>query len=120
MTRNNKQIKERGFWASFWIIFFALQSIFYVFLIYDFLYRADTIDKPILLAGLILVTIADLIGLTAIWFWKKWGWYIFAASTVVSIVLGMIATGTQLIVFHDILPLAVLGWVFREKWDGFK
>lgn len=111
--------KERGIWASFWIILFALQTLLYIFLIYDSLYQDSVIDKPVLLVGLILVTLADLVGLFGIWFWKKWAWYVFGISTIVSIVLGLIATGDQLIVFHDVMPLVILGWVYRDKWDSF-
>ena len=117
--KKHKQHKDRGFWASFWIILFGLQSILYVFLIYDWLYRADNIDKPLILGSLVLVTLADLVALAAIWFWQRWGWYVLVASTIAAIVVGLIATATQLIVFHDILPLVILGWVYREKWDYF-
>ena len=111
--------KERGFWASFWIILFALQSLLFFYLIYDMLYQVETIDKPILLGSLVAVTLADLVALGAIWFWQRWGWYIFAISTVISIVVGLIATATQLIVFHEVMPLVILGWVYKDKWDYF-
>jgi len=109
--------KHRGFWASFWLIIFGLQSILYIFLIYDWLNQTDTIPKPYLLGGLILVALADLIGLAGIWFWKKWGWYLFAISSIGSVVLGLISTGTGLIAINKILPFVILGWVYKDKWD---
>ena len=119
-AKKQKHHKDRGFWASFWIIIFGLQSILYIFLIHDWLYQADTIDKPILLAGLILVTIADLVGLAGIWFWKKWGWYVFLISSVASIALGLMATGTLFIAINKIIPFAILGWVYRGRTDNFE
>jgi len=111
--------KERGFWASFWIILFALQSLLFFYLIYDMSSQVDNIDRPILIGSLVAVTLADLVALGAIWFWQRWGWYVFAISTVVSIVVGLIATATQLIVFHEVMPLVILGWVYKDKWDYF-
>ena len=121
-TRNEskKLIRpERGFWANFWLILFFVQSLFYMYLVSDLLNRG-TIERPVLVSLLIFVAIADVVALFGIWIWKKWGWYLLVVSTIASIVLGLIATATQLIVFHDVLPLVILGWVYRGRLDRFQ
>jgi len=84
----------------------------------DLLNRGN-IDRSLLVILLIFVAIADIVALFGIWVWKKWGWYLLIASTISSIILGLIATATQLIVFHDVLPLVILGWVYRGRLDKF-
>lgn len=109
---------ERGGWATFWLILFFIQSIFYIYLVSDLLNRGN-IDRSLLVILLIFVAIADVVALFGIWIWKKWGWYLLIASTIGSIVLGLIATATQLVVFHDVLPLVILGWAYRGRLDKF-
>lgn len=125
MTKTNKnqkhkhKHKHRGFWPTFWLVFFGLQSIFYIFLINDFLSQTGTIDKPLILGGLIILTIADLVGLLGIWLWKKWGWYVYLIAAAGSIILGLVATGNWLAPLHEIMPFVILGWVYRGKTDNF-
>ena len=116
--KQHKKHRERSFWMTFWIVLFMLQSIFYAILVNDLINR-DVIARPVLLGLLVLVTVADIVALTAIWFWKRWGWYVFVISTGLSIVVGLVATASQLSVFHEIMPLVILGWVYREKQDQF-
>lgn len=111
--------KQRGFWASFWIILFGLLSIVYAIFYTKIFLTTETLDKPILLGSLLVLTLADLVGLGAIWFWQKWGWYVFIVSSIASIVFGLIATGSLLVGIHEILPFVFLGWTYRNKWDMF-
>jgi hypothetical protein len=43
----------------------------------------------------------------------------FAVSVVVSVIIGLMLTGWWLIVFNEVLPLAILGWLIRDKWSNF-
>ncbi len=123
MSRSKKVItkkKEHGVWLKALLIFIALQSILYSVLI---LYlRADQNEPSpawiwILLFGL---TLADIVAVYAIWKWKKWGLQLYAVSVVASIVVGLMLTGSQLIVFHDIMPLVFLGYLIKDRWSLFE
>ena len=62
--------------------------------------------------------LANVVAAVGIWFWKKWALYIYAASTVVALVLVLIS-GIWYGAFYVVLPLAIVGWLLRTKWDYF-
>lgn len=64
--------------------------------------------------------VADVIAGIGLWRWKKWGYYLFLASTIVSIVLGLLVTGSALFAFSRIIPFAILGYIMMPKWDHFE
>jgi len=82
--------------------------------------RMDTasISKPWLLGLMSLHFLMNVVAVVGIWFWKKWGLYVYAASTILALVVGLVSIGIWS-VFYMILPLAILGWVLRTKWSYF-
>jgi hypothetical protein len=64
--------------------------------------------------------IADIIAGIGLWRWQKWGYYLFLASTIVSIVLGLLVTGSALFAFSRIIPFAIVGYIILPKWKMFE
>ena len=118
MSKTSHQI-ERGFWLSLVLILIMIHSIFSVWFVYNAQQASDATSTQWLIGALVLVAIAKFIAAIAIWNWKKWGLYIFAVSVVASVIIGLLLTGTWLIVFNEVLPLAILGWFIRDKWPNF-
>ena len=114
---NHKQptIKERGGWLSAWLILIIAHSIFAAFLILHLRAQQNIPSSPWFWLLLLALAVADIVAAIAIWNWKRWGFVLYAISTVVSIVVGLVLTGSQLIVFHDIIPLAILGYLLKDK-----
>jgi ABC-type multidrug transport system permease subunit len=113
------QKKEHGGWLAAWMVLALLQSIFYTFLI---LYlRGDRPDPAPWWVWLLvfLVSLAEIVAIVAIWGWKKWGITVYIITTLAGIVVGLLLTGTQLAVFHGILPLAIFGYLIRNKRNLF-
>ncbi len=67
---------------------------------------------------MVLHSLANVIAAIGMWYWKKWALYVYAASTVLAIIAGLVSIGTWSL-FYMILPLVDLGWVLRTKWDYF-
>ena len=65
------------------------------------------------------VAIADIIAAIGLWFWKKWAYYLYLAATLVSIGLGLAATGSILFAFSRIIPFAIVGYIILPKWEYF-
>ncbi|NIV37003.1 MAG: hypothetical protein GWN58_48495, partial [Anaerolineae bacterium] len=61
----------------------------------------------------------DIVAAIGAWNWKRWGLWLYAISTVAGIAVGLVLTRTQLIVFHDIVPLVILGWLVKDKHQWF-
>mgnify|MGYP001547718153 CR=1 FL=1 len=115
---SSKKHPKRKFWQSFWIVVFLLSSVFSAILVY--VLRQETNLYRSLLVGLVtIIALADIIALFAIFFWKKWGWYLFAVSTAGSFIVGLLITANWLMPINDILPLVILGWVFRGQLEKF-
>ncbi len=120
MTKS-KQSRERGLWLSIWLILIMLHSIVAAVIIYITANQPDApATFPWYISALVLAVIAKLIGAIAIWNWRKWGLYLYAAGVFVSIVVGLMLTGLLSFVFVYILPLAILGWLLRDKYENFQ
>jgi len=117
-TKHNHEkptIKERGGWLSAWLILIIAHSTFAAFLILDLRARQNVPSSPWFWLLLLALAVADIVAAIAIWNWKRWGFVLYGISTVVSIVVGLLLTGSQLIVFHDIIPLTILGYLLKNK-----
>ena len=118
--RARANTRERGGWLSAWLILIILQGIFYSFLILYLRQRRSDPSPAWILIILFALSIADVVGAIATWHWKRWGFQLYALSTAVGIAVGLLLTGSQLIVFHDIIPLAILGYLLKDKWSFFE
>jgi hypothetical protein len=62
--------------------------------------------------------LANVVAAVGIWYWKKWGPYVYAYSAILALVIGLVTVGVWS-VFYMVLPVAILGWLLRTKWDYF-
>jgi hypothetical protein len=117
--KNKKQMaqKRRGFWLSLLLVVMALHGVFGTILYYT-IRTQEALDRPWIISLMVVHSLANVIAVLGIWFWKKWALYVYAASTILAIVVGLISVGVWS-VFYMILPLAILGWVLRTKWKYF-
>ncbi len=76
------------------------------------LYRRDTYDitHPIVLGGAIVVGLLGVAGVIGLWLWKRWGLYLFVASVIGSIGVGLVVYPSMWAAFHAIIPLLILGY----------
>jgi hypothetical protein len=111
--------KERGGWLTAWLILILLHGIIASVLIFYLRQQQSESSPAWVLSLLFLLSIADIVAAIAMWYWKKWGLMLYLFSTVAGIAIGLILTRSQLIVFHDIIPLAILGYLVRDKLDWF-
>ena len=110
--------KVRGFGLSLVLVIMALHGIFGTVLYYT-IRTQEALDRPWLISLMVLHSLANVIAAIGIWYWKKWALYVYAASTAVAIFAGLVAIGAWS-VFYMFLPLAILGWLLRTKWDYFE
>jgi hypothetical protein len=99
--------------STVWTIVLALVSIGAVIdAVIPLLYRRETyeINHPIVLGGAILVGLLGLAGVVGLWLWKRWGLYLFVASVLGSIAVGLVVYPSMVVAFHALIPLLVLGY----------
>ena len=71
------------------------------------------------IAAAAIAAVADIVAAIGLWQWKYWGLYLYLAATVVSIVLGLLATGSALFAFSRIIPVAIVGYFMLPKRQYF-
>ncbi len=76
-------------------------------------------SQTIALTLMILHNLANIVAAAGIWFWKKWALYIYAGSAILALVAGLISVGAWS-VFYMVLPVAIVGWLLRTKWNFFE
>jgi hypothetical protein len=111
--------KERGTWLSIWLIFIMLHGILASVLIWYLRNQGGASSPAWIVATLFTMAIVDIVAAILIWNWKRWGLWLYAISTVVGIVIGLVLTRSQLWVFHDIIPLVILGFLVKDKQSYF-
>lgn len=111
--------KEHGTWLTVCLVFIVLQSLLYSILLLYLRGQQRQSSPAWVWIVVFVLALVDIVAMAAVWKWKKWGLQLFAVSTVVSIVVGLILTASQLVVFHDILPLVILGYLVKDKWSLF-
>jgi hypothetical protein len=111
---------ERGIGLTIWLALLVFQSALGIVLILDLTNRPDDPSRPYLLAALFILSAVKLIGVLGIWLWKRWGLYTYAGAVVGIAIIGLMLTGTALMVFYELLPVAITGWLVREKLQHFQ
>jgi hypothetical protein len=122
MTKKREKqapVKERGIWLSIWLILIALHGILSSVLIWYLRDQQGESSPAWVLALLFLLAIADVVAAILVWFWKRWGLWLYAISVAAGIAIGLVLSRSQLIVFHDIIPLVILGFLVRDKQKYF-
>jgi hypothetical protein len=105
---------------SAWLILIMIHGVFASALIWYLRTQRDLSSPWWVWTTLFVTALADIVAAIGIWNWKRWGLRVYAISTAAGIAAGLVLTASQLIVFHDIIPLAILGWLVKDKWDYFQ
>jgi hypothetical protein len=79
---------------------------------------ASDASRPWVISMMVIHSLANIVAAVGIFYWKKWGIYIYAASTIIALVAGMISVPWWS-VFYMVLPFVIIGWLLRTKWNYF-
>jgi hypothetical protein len=111
--------KERGiFLATFLILVIASGIIQAVLYVAQRRQEAELTMPIILVLGIVHATL-NVIAAIGIWNWKKWGVYLYIGSSVLGVIIGVIAVG-PIAFFSMLLPVILLGYLIAAKWSWFE
>ncbi len=119
MNKKKKQPvkKVHGTLLTIVMIIIAVHGIFAAFL-YSSMSSAPEVQRPWIISLMVLHSVANIVAAVGIFYWKKWGLFIYSASTIVALVAGLISVGAWSI-FYMVLPLVIVGWILRSKMKYF-
>ena len=116
--RSKAPVKERGIWLQILLVIMVLHGLFAAYFYYTVRTQETYLDRPMILSMMVIHSLANVVAAVGIWYWKKWALYVYAGSTILALVVGLLSVGAWA-VFSMVLPLAILGYVLRTKWDYF-
>jgi len=112
--------KTRGTWLTIALVVIVLHGL--IAAVYYSAAKVDSayMDRPWLITLMVVHFLANVVAAIGIWYWKKWGVYIYMGSTILAVIVGLITTGLGMYsIFYFALPLVIVGWLLRTKWDYF-
>ncbi len=68
----------------------------------------------------VLSALGDVVAAVAMWFWKKWGIYLYGIATIAGGIGAMLATGSMLFLFGAILPAIVVLYIVAMQRNKFE
>ena len=108
--------KVRGGWLTAALIFIAVHAVFTAVLLLLLHKQPSQLQTPVLWAAAVLVALAEIGGAVAMWFWKRWGLYLFVGAILAGIVVGFLAFPTQpYVAFHGIIPVLILSYILQRQ-----
>ncbi len=69
-----------------------------------------------LLWTVLALQLAALVGLAAIWFWRRWGLYVYGATLAANLALGLATNARLLTLLLPVAFFAVLVTLLRPRW----
>lgn len=108
--------KTRGFWLTAALVVMVLSGI--VAAVFYNAANTPEVDRTRILTAMVIANLLDVIAAVGIWFWKKWGLYVYVAATIIALIAGLVTVGMWA-AFYLVLPAVIVGWLLRTKWSYF-
>ena len=118
--RQTPKKKERGIGLTIVLVLVMIHSILTTFAYLRYTQNPTSNITPWIITALFIAGVAKFVAAAAIWMWERWGIYVFLGATLVNVAVGILLTGTTLIAFNEILPVAILAWLVRDRMQDFK
>jgi hypothetical protein len=115
----HKPRKTRGTLLTIALIFMVLHGL--AAFVYYAVARTDTsiVSRPWLVGLMSLHFLLNVVAAVGIWFWQKWALYVYAGSTILAVVVGLLTIGIWS-TFYMVMPFVIIGWLLRTKWSYFQ
>jgi uncharacterized membrane protein (DUF2068 family) len=62
-------------------------------------------------------SVLNIVAAAGLWFWKRWALYVYAFSTILAVIAGLLTGIGMYSVFYMVLPFVIVGWLLRTKWN---
>ncbi len=76
-------------------------------------------DSTLTLSLFALASFASIVAAIAMWFWKRWGIYLYVVATMVLAGAVLLQTGSMIMLFGAILPVIIVLYIFSKSFKDF-
>jgi hypothetical protein len=70
--------------------------------------------------SMFLASAADIVAAVAMWFWKRWGIYLYGIAAVVGAIVAVLASGDLFLMFGALLPPIIVLYIVMMQRDKFE
>ncbi len=77
-------------------------------------------DTTLTLSLFGVASLASIIAAVAMWYWKRWGVYLYVVATFVLAGVVLLQTGNMIMFFGAIIPMFLVLYVFSKVFKHFK
>lgn len=118
---------QRGWALTAWLIFVALTNAWTVYRYYviieDYVSHSDprftgTLQWALPLLGVLAAV--NIVAVILLWYWRKIGLYIFAATSITALGINMLLGVPLLTSLLGLGGLLILWLLLRERWSAFR
>ncbi|MEO8396929.1 MAG: hypothetical protein ABI700_28295 [Chloroflexota bacterium] len=117
------QSQERGGCLTAWIIVALIANAllaFYYLTSSAALQQVYPTISPAIFLLLAAVGVVNVISAIGLWTWHKWGFYLFAATSVVTLVIN-IGIGLPIVsALLGLVGVGILWYLLRKRWQAFE
>lgn len=107
----------RGTWLTVALVLVILHNLFMTTVYWTTQGQAE--NRTLVLTIMLLVSLGGVVAGIAMWYWKRWGIYLYALAAVVSAVVALLLTGDMIMIFGALILPIIVGYILRPKLDLF-
>jgi peptidoglycan/LPS O-acetylase OafA/YrhL len=112
--------KSRSTLLTIALVLVILHGIFMAFFYWTVIPDAQRTWSNIVLWVMLLTAVADIIAAAAMWYWKRWGIYLYGIAAVASAVVAVLMTGDLFLVFGALLPAIIVLYIVMRHRTQFE
>ena len=116
------QTQERGGCLTAWLIVVLIANAliaFYYLTSGAAMQQVYPSISPAIFLFLAVIGVVNIVSAIGLWTWHKWGFYLFAATSVITLVIN-IGIGLPVVSsLTGLIGVAILWYLLRNKWQAF-
>jgi hypothetical protein len=106
--------KHGTLWGT-WLVLMMLHGVGAIWLAYISQNPEYADNRNLIVTSLVIAAFLQIIGVIGLWFWKKWGLYMYIAVVFIQMAAHMVLTASVFVGFYDAIPLLITGYILNYK-----
>ena len=118
-STHHEPARQRGALLTIAIILVVFHGILYTALAYPAIREQGLAESSLLLVLFLVCALADIVAGVAMWFWKRWGVYLFVVAGITTAIIVLIATASMTMFIGAFLHMVIVGYIVYPRLKYF-